>query len=142
MDYTEKIKYLSQLKDSNAMLKSLLEERVKWFTLATKVNTVSDGMPHSPSEESKVENNSIRILELNEKIDEEIKHMVDVRWEIGELISHIQNVRHRTVMSMRYISGYTFPRIAEALEISDRAVFKIHRMAVNRLEIHGRKKNV
>ena len=139
MDYTEKIEYLSQLKNISIKLDSLLEEREKWYTLATKVNSVSDGMPHSPSTESKVERNSIKILEITDKINEEIARLTDARWAIGDLINHIQNDRHRTVMSMRYISCYTFSRIAEDLDMSERAVYKIHRKAVNRLEIKDAK---
>lgn len=139
MDYTEKIEYLSQLKYISIKLDSLLEEREKWYTLATKVNSVSDGMPHSPSTESKVERNSIKILEITDKINEEIARLTDARWAIGDLINHIQNDRHRTVMSMRYISCYTFQRIAEDLDMSERAVYKIHRKAVNRLEIKDAK---
>lgn len=143
MDYTEKIEYLSQLRYSSIKLNNLIEEREKWFTLATKVNSVSDGMPHATSDESKVERNSIKILEITDKIDAEIKHLTDARWAIGDLINHIQNDRHRTVMSMRYISCYTFSRIAEDLDMSERAVYKIHRKAVNRLEIgDGREKKV
>ena len=143
MEYREKIEYLSQLRLSSIALKNLMEEREKWYTLGTKVNSASDGMPHSPSTESKVEKSSIKILEITEKINEEIARLTDARFAIGELINHIQNDRHRTVMSMRYISCYTFSRIAEDLDMSERAVYKIHRKAVNRLEIgDGREKKV
>ena len=143
MDFKEKVNYLSRYKYYSVNLKNLLEEREKWFTIGTKVNSVSDGMPHSPSDESKVEKSSIKILEITEAINKEIERMTDARWEIGELINHIQNDRHRTVMSMRYISGYTFSHIADSLDISDRAVYQMHKRAINRLEINdGRKKNV
>lgn len=143
MNYREKIEYLSQLRYSSINLRNLIEEKERWFTLGTKVNSVSDGMPHAASVESKVERSSIKMLEITDKISEEIIRMTDARWEIGELINHIKNDRHRTVMSMRYISCYTFSHIAEVLDMSERAVYEIHRKAVNRLEIgDGREKKV
>lgn len=139
MDYKQKVAYLKQYQYCRINLESLLEEREKWFTLGTKVNSVSDGMPHATSDESKVETSSIKIVELTEKINAEIANLDKTMAAVEKVIEDIPNFKGQTIFKLRYINGMSFSKIADMMGVSERNVFQVHKRIIQKLEIENDK---
>ena len=137
MNFREKIRYLKQYLYCVDNLKSLLDEREKWFTIGTKVNSVSDGMPHSSANDSKVEKSSIKILELTQKIDAEVERLTALRDEIETAIESVPDLTQRTVLHMIYINGYSFAKVGDLLSKpkTERQVHNIRNAAIENMKI-------
>ena len=141
-EYKEKVTYLNQYLYSKASLESLLQEREKWFTIGTKVNSVSDGMPHSPSINSKVESSSIKMLELTQKIDAEVHNLEKTMDVIEKIIDNIEDFKGQAIFRFRYINGMSFAKIAEVMGFSERHVFDVHKKILMNLDIKIDKEKV
>lgn len=133
--YKEKVAYLRQYIYCKANLESLLQEREKWFTIGTKVNSVSDGMPHAASTDSKVESSSIKMVELTQKINAEIDNLDKTMDAVEKIINGITNFKGQTIFRFRYINGMSFSKIADAMGISERYVFDLHKKIIQKLVI-------
>lgn len=133
MNFEEKVRFLKQYNYCYESLKSLFEERERWFTIATKVNSVSDGMPHSHSVSSKVENSSIRMVELTEMINVQVERMTALRDEIETAIEALEDLDQRSVLKFMYINDFPAEKIAEIMSMSERNVYFIRKRAIENL---------
>ena len=135
MNTRQKISFLSQYKYCMVRLETLMEEREKWFTIGTKVNSVSDGMPHASSDESKVERSAVAIAEITHEIDTEICVLQHKRQVVQDVISKVENHKRRAVLEMRYITGMKFSEIADAFDDTERNIYEAHKKAIEGLKI-------
>ena len=135
MNTRQKINYLSQYKICMIRLEELMEEREKWFTIGTKVNSASDGMPHASSDESKVERSAVAIAEITHEIDTEICVIHHKRQVIRDTIKGVKNDKARTVLEMRYIDCKKFVEIADSFGDTESNSYKLHKKTIEGLRI-------
>lgn len=135
MNTRQKINFLSQYKYCMIRLETLMEEREKWFTIGTKVNSVSDGMPHASSDESKVERSAVAIAEITHEIDTEICVLQHKRQVVKDIISGVEKDKLRGILEMRYIECRTFTDIADHWGDTESNIYKAHKKAIEGLKI-------
>ena len=71
-----------------------------------------------------------RLAELREKIDSKVDELVDVRNEIYDTISKVENPQQRELLVRRYITGETFEQIAVNMKYSYKQICRIHGRAL------------
>jgi DNA-directed RNA polymerase specialized sigma subunit len=135
MNTRQKRNFLLQYQNCTARLEALLLEREKWFAIGTKVNSVSDGMPHASSDESKVERSAVAIAEITHEIDTEISVIQHKRQVIRDVISGVEKEKLRTVLEMHFISGMTYAEIADKYGDTERNIYEVSRKAIEGLKI-------
>ena len=68
------------------------------------------------------ENNTMRIIDkivdLQNEINLEIDKLVDLKFEIREKIGNVYNQKFITLLTDKYINGFTFEQIAERMDTS------------------------
>lgn len=102
----------------------------------------SDGMPHGYryNGETGEINAIVRAVDLEAKLQEEIRQTV-ARWnEIHDAIEQLRNVDERLVIRYRYIEGRTWDEIGLELRLSNSRVKQLHEYAIEHIEIPDRNK--
>ena len=75
-----------------------------------------------------------KIIELEEKINEDIDRLVDTKTKAREMIEMLENDREKVILYKRYFDGKSFEEIAVECAYSWRQVHRIHGKALVNLE--------
>ena len=135
MDYKEKVAFLRQYRDSLRRETLLLEELAELRSRAEGMTRVLNGMPGAPSDGSALPRAVERILDAQNKLEEQIEACLVLRSQAILAISAVQDEMQREVLRRRYILGQRFETIAEGMGIVTRRVYQLHRLAVNGLDL-------
>ena len=131
----KKIKYLSRYIALNRRVDRLLEEKAKWWSLCLKVTPSLSPAPGGGESGSPVERPMDKVLEIEEKIDQEIDELQEVRRDIKTVLGQLEDDTLRLLMEYRYIDGLTFEEIAVKMHYSWRWVIKLHGKALAEIKI-------
>lgn len=131
----KKIKYLSRYIALNRRVDRLLEEKAKWWSLCLKVTPSLSPAPGGGESGSPVERPMDKVLEIEEKIDQEIDELQEVRRDIKTVLGQLEDDTLRLLMEYRYLDGLTFEEIAVKMHYSWRWVIKLHGKALAEIKI-------
>lgn len=81
------------------------------------------------------ETSIINYIELKRNLKHRREELCYILDEIMQAINQLKNSRHRNVLLLRHIYMFTFPQIAQRLEIGEDAAKQLHRRAVKTIEI-------
>lgn len=110
--------YLNQARVLDMLINAKQSELYSLKLMATSIS--------SPMISEKVqsggENNTMRIIDkiadLQNEINLEIDKLVDLKFEIREKIGNVYNQKFITLLTDKYINGFTFEQIAERMDTS------------------------
>lgn len=74
-----------------------------------------------------------RIVDLEREIDSEIDVLVNIKREISELISQIDDDGIKTLLELRYINMWRWEKIADRMNYSWRSVHYVHNKALDKV---------
>jgi DNA-directed RNA polymerase specialized sigma subunit len=127
--------YLSQAFGLDQRINSKLEQVASLRSLATRAAaSLQAGRVCETNEHSPRENTLVKILDLENEIDEDIDHLVDLKREIMEVINAVEQPEHQLLLELRYLNFMTWEAIAERMNYSYRQIHRLHGQALNRLE--------
>lgn len=119
----QRINYnLRRIKEMRDGLDGICSPQIK----ADKVQTSPDGDPAYV----KI---MIRISEMQERIDQEIDLLVDLRNQIDETVRTVDNEDYQMLLLYRYIENRTWENIGEQLGIDRSTVKRWHRTAIQKV---------
>lgn len=118
--------YLNQARVLDMLINAKQSELYSLKLMATSIS--------SPVISEKVqsggENNAMRIIDkivdLQNEINLEIDKLVDLKFEIREKIGNVYNQKFITLLTDKYINGFTLEQIAERMDISYTTICKLH----------------
>ncbi len=91
-----------------------------------------DGMPKgSPHVSSVMEEQAIRIVDLENAIATDERVLVSIRVEIAEAISHVGNETLTTILQMRYLDYMRWEDIMASLNYCRSYLYQLHSRAIN-----------
>lgn len=125
--------YLKQAFRLNELINSDLEELAQLKALSTSIsspNLSSEAVSGSRPQEAKFVNAILKIVDLENKINEEIDRYVDLKDEIREKVIAIENEDERLILQNRYLNFQTWERIAEDLNFTTQWVHELHKRAL------------
>lgn len=130
---------LSQAYRIGQRINSKLEQVQSLRELAVKAtSTLSDTYSSGNSNKQKMEVVIVKIIDLENEIDEEIDRLVDLKQEIVSLIKKVKNPEYQTLLELRYLNFKTWEQIASEMHYSIQHTFRIHDKALSLLRIFKR----
>lgn len=76
-----------------------------------------------------------RIVELDNMIDQRIDDLYEVKKEIMAMVAKLDDSRHRQILEARYVSGWTWERIAVEINYSYQQTLRLHGYALQAIEV-------
>lgn len=74
-------------------------------------------------------------VDLLNQYERDLKLAEEARIAIDECIRSVNSIRDRTILSMKYVDGMSYARIAEVLSYSSRQIKRINKNAVENMHI-------
>lgn len=110
--------YLNQARTLDLLINAKQSELYRLKLMATSVSSPSI----TEKAQSSGDNTAMRIIDkivdLQNEINLEIDKLVDLKFEIREKIGNVYNQKFITLLTDKYINGFTFEQIAERMDTS------------------------
>lgn len=127
--------YLSQAFNIDNQINSKLTQISSLRELATKTNTPLSDMPGSPNcKTDKIEKAVIKMVDLENEINDMIDQLVDLKIELTHAIYEIKEMDCRTVLEMRYLCFKRWEEIAESMNYNIRRVYRLHKEGLKKIK--------
>ena len=127
--------YLSQMlwldREINNGIEQLEELRVKAEGLS---QTAPTGMPHGSGGGDKLAQRVVRIVELQEYVNDQTDRLIDLRMEITQQIDRMKNQKNRVVLQCRYLRCMKWADIERELHYEHSSMMKRHKTALKEFE--------
>lgn len=137
MDYEKKVKYLSQygklLIEYNSLKNSY--EYLRNKILNPTLPLITDMPKGSNFAPDTLPRNVIRLMKLEEMIQERFSKIIDIRMDIERKISEVEEINHRCVLALRYIEGLKWSIISKKMHYEERWIFNLHEKAIEDIDI-------
>lgn len=127
--------YLQQTFFLNQRINSKIEQLESLNALATKATSVLSDMPKSPKQKNSFEETILKIIHLQEEINQEIDALVDLKLDIHNLIGSLEDEEEQTVLEKRYLNFMPWEQIAVTLNYSLPYCYKVHSRALNKIQV-------
>lgn len=128
--------YLGQAYRLDQRINSKIEQVENLSLLATKCTTTISDMPKNPNRGgSRMEDSIVKIIDLQEEINQDIDALVDLKAEIVGVIKAVKHTEHQTLLELRYLCFYTWEQIAVTMNYGIDNIFKLHRRALANIEL-------
>lgn len=124
------VEYLQGYQRALLEWQRLCEEADRLRALGARVTSTFDGIPAGQSGRSKVEAAVEGVSEVLAKADAAKLNVAARRAEVEAAIALLPDERHRTVLRMRYLNGYSWHRVADECGYGERHVRRLHRDAL------------
>ena len=116
----------------NSKLRQLDMLREMSASLSQNMNDVCVQTTHSGT---KLEDTVLKIMEQEEEIDSEIDALVDLRKEIRHTTAKIADIDCRLILEKRYLLFEKWEEIAVDMNISIQHVFRLHKAALQKIDV-------
>ena len=117
--------YLDQAYRIDQRINSKLEQVGSLRALA-----MSDTPPSGSRNVQSMESIIVKIIDLENEINEDIDMLVDLKREIVGVIKRIENPEYQTLLELRYLCFYSWEKVAVEMEYDLRYLHKLHRKAL------------
>ena len=112
-----------------------LEQIQNLKDLATRITPVISGTPSvSNSCQSKLESAIVNLHAQSDVLGEDVVKYLAIRAEIADTIKAVVNDNERLILEYRYLTFRTWRKIAAAMNVSLRQIYKLHAQALNSFE--------
>lgn len=135
--------YLSQVRILDAAINASIAECLRFRQIADSIPTLNLDTPKvvgGNADKCGMTGVVRKYIDLESKINAETDAYVDLRDEVRGTIRAVPDPLLRSVLKMRYLSFYTFDRIAVELRYSRRQVIRLHKDALRYIEVPKNKK--
>lgn len=128
--------FLSQAFHIDQRINSKLEQIAALRSLATKTNRTLSATPGNPNKgDSKTEDYIIKIMGIEEEINDDIDRLVDLKAEIMGVIKKVENTDCQLLLEKRYLCFQTWEEIANDLNFSVRNIHVLHSKALGMVKV-------
>lgn len=125
-------RYISMTRRVEALNRAINQAMERAFCISVTLKEVR--VISTPAEHDPMAENVCKAADACEILYEEKKKAEEALREIVCAINSLSDERQKAVLTMRYVSGYSFPEIAENMHFSEPAIFVCHGRAL--LEIN------
>jgi len=136
------LEYMEMAYDLNQRINTKLEMVSSLRSMGSTVTQLITGMPHSPNQgHSKLEDTVIKIITLENEINDDIDKLVDLKSEMYTVINSLKKNKYKTVLEQRYLCFREWEEIAVHMHYHKRYIYKLRDKALEALEIPEWAKN-
>ncbi|WP_242634542.1 DUF1492 domain-containing protein [Bacillus timonensis] len=123
--------YLSQAFRLDQRINSKLEQVSMLRELALKTtSTLQDDKVQGTKQRSPMENALVKLMSLEQEINEDIDKLVDLKRELTSFVSEMENPSYRLLLELRYLGGSTWEEVAAIMGYDLRWIYRLHRKAL------------
>ena len=129
--------YLSQAYRLEQRINSDIEEAAGLRRMAASISSPSWGEKYGgtrPTDPPFVRS-LIKVMDLEDKINDEIELLVKLKAEIRVVIDQVKNIDEQIVLRYRYLHNYTWEQIARKLNAGERTVRRWHNSALEHVVV-------
>ena len=127
--------YLNQAFWTDISIGSKLDQLDRLNALAMKATTTFSEVPQTGTPDPhRNEVIIIKIVELEERIKDEMKKLVDLKTEIVNTIHSIRSPEERTILEKRYLCFLSWEEVASESMYSMQHVFRLHGQALKEID--------
>ena len=124
--------YLSQAHRLDQRIDAKIAQVASLNDLATKCTATLTGMPPNPNSGGSTMADAVcKIIDLQEEINRDIDHLVDLKREIVAVIKAVEDTEYQILLEKRYLCFHTWEQIAVDMHYSGKWVQKMHDGALN-----------
>lgn len=128
--------YLSQAFRLNERINSKLEQIQSLNDLATNCSAVISDMPRNPNRSgSPMADAIIKIISLQEEINDDIDKMVDLKRELVSVVKEVKDVECQILLELRYLCFHSWEDIAVEMGYTVRNIHYLHKQALRLLVV-------
>ena len=113
---------------------ALLSEQRRAFDIACSTTTSLTQDKVQTSQSNSAENKFINYANYSKMIDDRIDELYAIKQEILQAINTVDGIRHREILTRRYLDFESIHSIATKMNVTDRAVKKMHIRAIEKIE--------
>jgi len=123
--------YLSQARRLDERINSKIQQVDSLNALATKCTSTLTDMPKNPGDStSRMEDVIVKIIALEEEINQDIDRLVDLKAEMMRAIEAVADPDEQLVLQYRYLDNCNWEEIGTRLGVSSRTVHRVHGSAL------------
>lgn len=137
MDYDEKVAWLRQYHANWLEMDRLLDEMAGWESFAYRVTTVFSHVPGGGVESDRIGRAVAEMDALRQSFAAKLEERGQLRQKIESALDTLPEERLGLLLRYRYVGGLTFEQIAEKMHYSDKQIGRLHRQAVDALQVPG-----
>lgn len=127
--------YLSRALEADSRLEALIERGMHYRDMALRTTSFMEGgVSGGRRANSRVEDGVAALLDLSELLEQEAGRYAALVSEIEAVIAKVPQERYQTLLRWRYLSGWHWERIAEALHHELRWVYELHGRALQEVD--------
>lgn len=124
--------YLSQAHRLDQRIDAKIAQVASLNDLATKCTATLTGMPRNPNHGGSTMADAVcKIIDLQEEINRDIDHLVDLKREIMAVIKAVEDTEYQILLEKRYLCSHTWEQIAVDMHYSGKWVQKMHDRALD-----------
>ena len=126
--------YLGQAYRIDHRINSKLDQISALHDLATKESSTVNDMPGSPNRNiHKMEDVIVKIIALEEEVNQDIDELVDLKTDITHLIKTLESHEYQIILEQRYLCFKTWEQISVDMGYSIQHTFRLHDKALKAL---------
>ena len=134
MTYKEKVRWFRRYQEALASENELLKELNQQVTRAENITLFLQGTPKGTTIKDKICDAVVSIIEIKEKLAQQIKTCNFIRNEVTSEIEKITENRVQCIMKSRYILGMRWEEVANEMGLSDKWCRTLHDKYLNSSE--------
>ena len=128
--------YLLQARYLDERIHSKIQQIESLNDLATSCSAVISDMPRNPNQGgSKMADAVIKIVTLQEEINQDINALVELKHQIMGVIKAVPNVEYQTLLEKRYLCFITWEQIAVDMKYSMQHIHRMHTAALKEIAV-------
>lgn len=126
--------YLAQARHIDGLIQAKLEQIAKLRASITRGTAMISDMPRG-GPMSDWTDTAARVADMESELREQINLMIDIKGEITEAIMTVPDMELRTLLNYRYLTGWSWARIADAMHYDRATIWRKHKDAMAAVKI-------
>jgi hypothetical protein len=137
MTNQEKKEQLQKLRTIDIRIDNLIDRKKKWMGRACNITSSLSGMPRGGGDADRMGSIIANIEKIEDKLEAETRAYIRQKSKMTKAIKAMSDSQLQALLTMRYIDGCTWERIAVELhyDIDGKNVYKLHGKALSMLQL-------
>ena len=126
--------YLAQARQIDGMIQAKLEQISQLRASIMRGTAMLSDMPRGGPMRDWTDT-AARVADMETELREQINLMIDIKSEITEAIMTVPDMELRTLLNYRYLTGWSWGRIADAMHYDRATIWRKHKEAMAAVQI-------
>lgn len=126
--------YLAQARQIDGLIQAKLEQIAQLRASITRGTAMLSDMPRGGPMRDWTDT-AARVADMETELRGQINLMIDIKSEITEAIMTVPDMELRTLLNYRYLTGWSWGRIADVMHYDRATIWRKHKEAMSAVQI-------